>query len=114
MKRKMFKIFRFTLITVILCMVLLAVFFGCERNPTKLVFDYYDLSGYIFESATDPPKKLANALVTIGKYSVTTNDSGLYVIKAVVAGTYNIQAELTGYTAKSYGININSNRVFNI
>ena len=80
---------------------------------------YFDISqppsvsGTVTDVITNDP--LEDAVITLGtSYTDTTNSSGFYNIEDVVAGTYTLTCELTGYETFTTEIDVEGNETINI
>lgn len=57
-----------------------------DSGQTPPVPTFGNVSGYVYEFGTTTP--IANAVVTVGSKSATSNSSGYYIINNLVVGTY--------------------------
>jgi hypothetical protein len=71
------------------------------------------VSGTVTDANTNDP--LEGAVITLGtSYADTTNSSGFYNIEDVVAGTYTLTCELTGYETFTTEIDVEGNETIDI
>ncbi|MCD4665779.1 MAG: carboxypeptidase regulatory-like domain-containing protein, partial [Bacteroidales bacterium] len=80
---------------------------------------YFDISqpisvsGTVTDAITNDP--LEGAVITLGtSYTDTTNSLGFYNIEDVVAGTYTLTCELTGYETFTTEINVEGTEIIDI
>ena len=88
--------------------VLCFIIFGCERNPSKLSLDRYSIRGWTIKAGTYPAVKLPGVQVSIGENTITSNDSGYYVLTNITMGDQTIQISKSGYVSRTETINLDS------
>jgi YD repeat-containing protein len=76
-------------------------------NITTTGLSTYTLSGIVTDSQNQP---LPDVLITIGEYSVITNEEGYYSLIEIPAGDYTLTATKTGYDFSPQSITIGSDQ----